>query len=194
MTRSPERQALLFRMEEARRQTQRQLDMIDRQITAKMTALIPSLGRRRSGYRRGKPPVPEAFLARYRSSLAAITAERQPEIDALSRKLARQEAAIAAFQARQEFSASVRARNEDAVITVVRGARHEALDAEPLPPLTEEEVNALQDYAARHGRSWKRILNNAWMGEAPHDDGGILRRLRNTHGPTWLDRYRLPKR
>ena len=29
MTRSPERQALLFRMEEARRQTQRQLDMID---------------------------------------------------------------------------------------------------------------------------------------------------------------------
>ncbi|CAK7261858.1 MULTISPECIES: hypothetical protein [unclassified Shinella] len=67
-------------------------------------------------------------------------------------------------------------------------------DAEPLPPLTEEEVNALQHYAARHGRSWKRILNNAWMGEAPHDDVGILRRLRNTHGPTWLDRYRLPKR
>lgn len=108
MTRSPERQALLFRMEEARRQTQRQLDMIDRQITAKMTALIPSLGRRRSGYRRGKPPAPEAFLARYRSSLAAITAERQPEIDALARKLARQEAAIAAFQARPEPVAFVR--------------------------------------------------------------------------------------
>ncbi|MET3778095.1 hypothetical protein ABID20_003682 [Rhizobium alvei] len=67
-------------------------------------------------------------------------------------------------------------------------------DAEPLPPLTEGEVDALQDYAARHGRSWKRILNDAWMGEAPHDVGGILRRLRNTHGPTWLDRYRLPKR
>src|SRR4051812_3446071 len=32
------------------------------------------------------------------------------------------------------------------------------------------------------------------MGEAPYDDGGTLRRLRNTHGPTWLDRYRLPKR
>lgn len=127
MTRSPERQALLFRMEEARRQTQRQLDMIDRQITAKMTALVPSLERRRSGYRRGKPPALEAFLARYRSSLAAITAERQPEIDALSRKLARQEAAIAAFQARPEFSASARVRNEDAVINVVRGARHEAL-------------------------------------------------------------------
>ncbi|CAK7261856.1 MULTISPECIES: hypothetical protein [unclassified Shinella] len=116
MTRSPERQELLFRMEEARRQTQRQLDMIDRQITAKMTALIPSLGRRRSGYRRGKPPAPEAFLARYRSSLAAITAERQPEIDALARKLARQEAAIAAFQARPEFNASARGPE--------RGCRH----------------------------------------------------------------------
>jgi len=66
-------------------------------------------------------------------------------------------------------------------------------DVKPLPPLTEEEVNALQDYAARHGRSWKRILNNVWMGEAPYDDRPILRRLRNTHGPSWLDRYRLPK-
>ena len=64
---------------------------------------------------------------------------------------------------------------------------------EPLPPLTDRQVNALRDYAVRHGRSWKRILNDAWMGEAPHDDGPILSRLRNTHGPTWLDRYRLPK-
>ena len=67
MTPSPERQALLFQMEEARRQTQ--LDLIDRQIIRKITAVIPSLGRRRTGYRRGKPPAPEAFLARYRSSL-----------------------------------------------------------------------------------------------------------------------------
>ena len=41
MSRSPERQAQLSRMEEARRQIQRQLDMIDRQITRRMTALIP---------------------------------------------------------------------------------------------------------------------------------------------------------
>ncbi|TKT57446.1 hypothetical protein YA62_020895 [Agrobacterium sp. LC34] len=63
-----------------------------------------------------------------------------------------------------------------------------------LPPLDPQEEAALQDYAARHGRSWKRILNRAWMGEAPCDDGQVLRKLRNTHGPTWLDRYRLPKR
>lgn len=94
----------LFRMEEARRQTQRQLDLIDRQIIRRMTAVIPLLGRRQSGYRRGKPPDPSAFLERYRSSLAAITAARQPEIDALSRKLARQDAAIEGFKAKNRLN------------------------------------------------------------------------------------------
>ena len=74
--------------------------MIDRQIIRRMTTLIPRLGRKRSGYRRGKPPDPSTFLERYRSNLAAITAERQPEIDALSRKLARQDAAIETLRAR----------------------------------------------------------------------------------------------
>ena len=41
MIASTQRRSLLHRMEEARRQTQRQLDMIDRQITRRMTALIP---------------------------------------------------------------------------------------------------------------------------------------------------------
>lgn len=100
MKASPERLAQLSRMEEARRQTQRQIDMIDRQIIRRMTTLIPQLGRKRSGYRRGKAPDPSAFLERYRSNLAAITAERQPEIDALSRKLARQDAAIETLRAR----------------------------------------------------------------------------------------------
>lgn len=42
------------------------------------------------------------------------------------------------------------------------------------PPLTDEEVQALQCYAAKHGRYWKTVLNGAWMGEAPYDDGGTL--------------------
>jgi len=91
----------LFRMQEARRQTQRQLDMVDRQITRRITALIPGLLPRRTHYRRGKSPDPGAFLERYRSQLAALTAERQPEIDALSRKLMWQEQAIARFLERQ---------------------------------------------------------------------------------------------
>lgn len=95
MTLAPQFRHQLTRMEEARRQTQRQLDMVDRQIMRRMTALIPGLLPRRTHYRRGKAPDPGAFLERYRSQLAALTADRQPEIDALSRKLARQEQAIA---------------------------------------------------------------------------------------------------
>ncbi|PDT01452.1 hypothetical protein CO666_25500 [Rhizobium chutanense] len=64
---------------------------------------------------------------------------------------------------------------------------------ERLPPSTAEQETALQAYAARHGRRWKSILNNVWMGGAPYDDGGTLRGLRNTHGPTWLQSYRLAK-
>ncbi|MGD9481090.1 hypothetical protein [Shinella sp. G-2] len=93
----------LTRMEAARRQTQHQLELIDRQITRRMTALLPLLGRRHAGYRRGKPPEPAAFLERYRSNLAALTAERQPEVDALTRKLVRQDAAIAAMRARRRL-------------------------------------------------------------------------------------------
>ncbi|RWM43663.1 hypothetical protein [Mesorhizobium sp.] len=107
MTLAPELQRQLSRMEEARRQTQRQLDMVDRQITRRMTALIPGLLPRRTHYRRGKAPDPGAFLERYRSQLAALTAERQPEIDALSRKLARQEQAIAKFLDRQGEAADM---------------------------------------------------------------------------------------
>jgi hypothetical protein len=76
--------------------------MIDRQITRRMTALIPQVGRKHTGYRRGKPPDPSAFLERYRANLAALTAERQPETDALSRKLVRQDRAIAAYLGRHD--------------------------------------------------------------------------------------------
>ncbi|MBP1886584.1 hypothetical protein [Sinorhizobium mexicanum] len=64
---------------------------------------------------------------------------------------------------------------------------------EKLPPLTEEEEQVIQAYAAKHGRRWKSILNRVWMGGPPYDDGGTLRRLRNSHGPSWLHAYRLPK-
>lgn len=97
MTLPPELRRQLSRMEEARRQTQRQLDMVDRQIARRMTALIPGLLPRQTHFRQGKAPDPGAFLERYRSQLAALTAERQPEIDELSRKLAMQEQAIARF-------------------------------------------------------------------------------------------------
>ena len=107
MTTAPDRPGELSRMEEARRQTQRQLDMINRQIIRRMTALIPQLSRKRSPYHHGKVD-PRTFLERYRSNLAAITAERQPEIDALSRKLARQDAAIDTVRAKVQPDATAR--------------------------------------------------------------------------------------
>ncbi len=91
----------LYRMQEERRQTQRQLDRIERQITQCMTALIPTLLPKKIHYRRGQAPDPEAFLERYRSQLAALTAEHQAEIDVLSGKLARQDQAIGALQERE---------------------------------------------------------------------------------------------
>ncbi|MER8589673.1 hypothetical protein NKH19_31565 [Mesorhizobium sp. M1338] len=94
------RRAQLFRMEEARRQTQRQLEMIDRQIMRRMTAIILQLKLQRIGHRRRNPADARALLERYRLKLAAITLQRQHEIDALSRKLARQDAAIKALRAR----------------------------------------------------------------------------------------------
>ena len=45
-------------LEEARRQTQHQLDLIDRQIIRRMTAVMPQLQPRRNVYRRGRPPEP----------------------------------------------------------------------------------------------------------------------------------------
>ena len=95
----------LSRMEETRRQIQRRLDLIDRQIRRRMAAIIAQLKPKHAAYRRGKAPDPSAFLAQYRSRRAAITAERQPEIDELSRQLARQDAAIAAFCARNGLDA-----------------------------------------------------------------------------------------
>ena len=101
---SPETQ--LSRMEDAHRQTQKQLQIIDRQITRRMTAILPQIARRQCGYCRGKAPDGRTLLERYRANLAGLTAERQPEVDALSRKLAWQETAIAALRERLSSSAS----------------------------------------------------------------------------------------
>lgn len=78
-------------MEEAHRQTQRKLDIIDRQIKRRIMAHTPD------ALSPGTAPDRGAFLERYRSQLEALTAKHQPEVDALSRKLARQDHAVARF-------------------------------------------------------------------------------------------------
>lgn len=98
MTATAQQLVELGRMEEARRRTQIQLDLIERQIIRRMTAIIPTLRTKRIVFAHGKRPDPNAFMRRYRQHLAAITLERQPEIDALSRKLVRQDLAIEALR------------------------------------------------------------------------------------------------
>jgi len=97
---SGDRVVLLHRMEEARRQTQRQLDVIHRQIRRCVTALFLRSRYRRTADRRGRSSGRYLSLGRYRAHLAVLTAERQSEIDALSTKLVRQDRAIARFRAR----------------------------------------------------------------------------------------------
>ena len=81
-------------------------------------------------------------------------------------------------------------------------------------PLNAEQVATLQRFAAwsdarntpkgrkRPARTWKDELSmvywyNArpWKGEDGRDDraGACLHKLRNTHGPCWLEAYTLPQ-
>jgi hypothetical protein len=59
-----------------------------------------------------------------------------------------------------------------------------------LTVIDAETLAALKDFKKRHGPQWKSKLNSMWMlASAP----GVLHRLRNTHGPSWLAGYKLPK-
>ena len=58
--------------------------------------------------------------------------------------------------------------------------------------LTPEELQALQAYAAEHGRYWKQALRDDWYGNSGRDTG-VLRQIRNTFGPSWLITFTLPQ-
>ncbi|MCW8060177.1 hypothetical protein [Agrobacterium tumefaciens] len=97
-------QVLLARMEASRRETRHHLDLVQRQIAARaervtVTQKAKSSGRthKRSGAR--WTPSDERL---FQSHLQALEFQRRGEIEALSRKLARQDAAIAALKARLE--------------------------------------------------------------------------------------------
>ncbi len=61
-----------------------------------------------------------------------------------------------------------------------------------LPPA---EHQAIVHFAARHGRRWKSELREAWMTGIycdPAVDSATLQRIRNTYGPSWLIKCRVP--
>jgi hypothetical protein len=67
------------------------------------------------------------------------------------------------------------------------------------PALTDNETAELVAYASVEGRRWKDTLQREswWRGIPARDKRGAeypaLYGLRNSHGPSWLVGYRLPK-
>ena len=55
---------------------------------------------------------------------------------------------------------------------------------------TPEQLAALVAYARENGRTWKSRLNHDW---STGQSTGALQQVRNSFGPSWLIRFRLPK-
>lgn len=58
--------------------------------------------------------------------------------------------------------------------------------------LTRDELQALREYAQRHGRTWKASLRLAWIDAS---EPGILHALRNDRGfgPAGLNAFKFPE-
>lgn len=57
---------------------------------------------------------------------------------------------------------------------------------------TAEQLRAVDRFALKHGRYWKRELRLAWYTgrDAEEPEGHLLRQVRNNFGPPWLEKYR----
>lgn len=58
------------------------------------------------------------------------------------------------------------------------------------PPLNTMQVEALREFATMHGPAWKAELRDQWISARTT---GLLHQLRNSHGPSWLTDFQLPK-
>lgn len=62
-----------------------------------------------------------------------------------------------------------------------------------MAPLTAKQTDALKTLAASNPFRWKQQLRDCW--EGGRSDGSplwtTLYSLRNTHGPSWLVRFRI---
>lgn len=60
------------------------------------------------------------------------------------------------------------------------------------PALNAEQHAALAAFAAKYGRTWKSVLLGKWSNGSDDREpmGGLLRQVRNTFGPSWLEKFR----
>lgn len=106
MTSYSEQQARLARMEAARAETENRLAIVQRQIQgrAERMTVTTQAKYRQCRHRRSNSMWTRTDERIFRENLAAIRFERRWEIDALSRKVARQTGAIAAFRVRHRIN------------------------------------------------------------------------------------------
>ena len=92
--------AMLATMETARRETHAHLRLIERQIAARAERLMTTFRARSRDYRKSRSTWSHGHEQLYQATLSELTFSRHREVDGLSRKLARQDKAIAAFRRR----------------------------------------------------------------------------------------------
>lgn len=102
----PKRRMLLTRMEVAQAETQRHLGIIERQIVARAERLTITDRAKRRHRGRGASTWTSADERLFQEHVLELTLARRAEIDALTRKLDRQEKAIAEFRSRHHVSAA----------------------------------------------------------------------------------------
>jgi AraC-like DNA-binding protein len=101
MSLMPKHRALLARLEKTLLETSRHLGIIERQIEARAERMtITFRTQRRQSGGGGTSRWTRADERAFRENIAALALTRRTEIDALIRKLTRQESAIAAFRRR----------------------------------------------------------------------------------------------
>jgi hypothetical protein len=101
-----ERRVLLTRMEVAQAETQRHLGIIERQIAARAERLTITDRAKRRHHGRGASIRTNADERVFQEHVAKLALARRGEIDALTRKLDRQEKAIAECRTRHRVSAA----------------------------------------------------------------------------------------
>lgn len=99
-----EQRAMLARMEAARAETARHFAVIERQIEARAERMTTSSRVKARQFGRTSATWSRADARDFQANLAALRFARRGEIEALSRKLARQAGAVAAFRVRHRSS------------------------------------------------------------------------------------------
>jgi hypothetical protein len=103
-----EQRAMLARMERARAETERHLAIIEKQIAARAERMTVTGRLKSRQYGRCSSTWSRTDERAFQENVAAIRFERRCEIEALSRKLARQAGAIAAFRVRHRINEPMR--------------------------------------------------------------------------------------